>query len=275
MTASELVARAKELCWRSKRTFPAELGAYASTWQRQGFEMSWCWTLVKNALTEDRALWQVEAAICRRYADLQKVSDARQRALCPPAPASSRPGSADQRAPQDYIQAAVTRLGLDAEDDFEKDNFWPAPQHKPEPPVHLQQNPDPREHQQVRRRDVELSAPPCSPSRASAQGQAAKQPKEGRAGARRRRPDSRTVQFIDFLRRRLGGGLLVPWSAIAAQARQAGLLKPDESASGCKPLRYAKRALNIRSRRLVFGGPVHWQIAPPRWASQSIDGRLR
>lgn len=76
MTASELVARAKELCWRSKRTFPAELGAYASTWQRQGFEMSWCWTLVKNALTEDRALWQVEAAICRRYADLQKVSDA-------------------------------------------------------------------------------------------------------------------------------------------------------------------------------------------------------
>ena len=222
MTASELVARAKELCWRSKRTFPAELGAYASTWQRQGFEMSWCWTLVKNALTEDRALWQVEAAICRRYADLQKVSDARQRALCPPAPASSRPGSADQRAPQDYIQAAVTRLGLDAEDDFEKDNFWPAPQHKPEPPVHLQQNPDPREHQQVRRRDVELSAPPCSPSRASAQGQAAKQPKEGRAGARRRRPG--TVQFIDFLR---------PVSAAACWCRgqrsQHKPVKPDFS----------------------------------------------
>jgi hypothetical protein len=81
------------------------------------------------------------------------------------------------------------------------------------------------------------------------------------------------VQFIDFLRRRLGDGSLVPWSEIAAHARKAGLLRPDESASRCKPMRLAKKALQVRSRRVRFGGPVFWQIAPPKWASIDIDGR--
>jgi hypothetical protein len=65
----------------------------------------------------------------------------------------------------------------------------------------------------------------------------------------------------------------VPWTVIAADARRRGVLRANESASKCKPLRLAKKALDIRSRHRGFGGPVEWQIRPPKWASMSLDGR--
>jgi hypothetical protein len=259
MTASELIARARDLCLRIKRTYPGELGAYACGWQREGFDLPWCWNAVRSALREGRAVSQVDAAVRSHYAGLQAAREARERALCRPVAA---PSTLRQSTSQPYGQASAPPQNLFPEDDdFEGSDFWPSPQHDPEPRW---------KHQQARRREVGLQTQ-RGHSRASAPSEPGSQQAERRA--RRRRPDSRTVQFINFLRRRLGGGLLVPWSEIAAQARREELLRPDETVSGCKPLRIAKRALNVRSRRLAFGGPVHWQIAPPKWASLRSDGR--
>jgi hypothetical protein len=76
MIANELTARALDLCRRVGRPFPAELRAYASGWQRQGYDLPWCWTRVKVALREGRSLWQVEAEVHRHHARLQSDRDA-------------------------------------------------------------------------------------------------------------------------------------------------------------------------------------------------------
>jgi hypothetical protein len=274
MNANELIVRAEGLCRALRRPLPVEVKAYAWDWQRQRYDLAWCWAVVKSALKERRALWQVEVEVRRHHALLQAEQDRKQRDLCKPVLASPTHSTAPQR---DCLQLPAALQALDPRDDIEDGLFWPAPQYEPESPAPARQDlvqppPPPQKHRHRRGPHLELLAP-ARPQSRSARGQAARQPGERRA--RRRRPDSRTVQFIDLLRRRLGGGMLVPWSEIAAQARREGLLRPDETVGGCKPLRYAKRALNIRSRRLAFGGPVHWQIAPPKWASQGTDGRQR
>ena len=58
MTAHELIAEASELCRRLGRAFPAELRAYGSDWQRQGYDVRGRWLLVKRALVGRGAMCQ-------------------------------------------------------------------------------------------------------------------------------------------------------------------------------------------------------------------------
>src|SRR5260370_32346077 len=76
MNADELIDRAEGLCRALRRPFPTELKAYARDWQRQQYDLDWCWGMVKSALKERRALWQVEAEVHRHHARLQREKDA-------------------------------------------------------------------------------------------------------------------------------------------------------------------------------------------------------
>jgi hypothetical protein len=77
MNANELIARAQGLCRALGRLFPTELKAYASDWQRQRYDLDWCWGMVRSALRERRSLWQVEAQVRRHHARLQSEKDSR------------------------------------------------------------------------------------------------------------------------------------------------------------------------------------------------------
>ena len=77
MNATDLIARVQGLCRALGRPFPAEVKAYAWDWQRQRFDLDWCWGMVRNALRERRSLWQVEAEVRRHHARLQSEKDTR------------------------------------------------------------------------------------------------------------------------------------------------------------------------------------------------------
>lgn len=103
MTGHELMMRAQSLCRRLRRPVPAELGGYASHWQRQGFDLGFCSSTVRRALKEGRAMWMVDAEIRRHYAGIQAATEAKERSLCPPLLPSS---TAPQKPSQGSLQAA-------------------------------------------------------------------------------------------------------------------------------------------------------------------------
>jgi hypothetical protein len=84
MIASELITKALDLCRRLGRPFPTELRAHASDWQRQGYDIPWCWAPVKAAPGERRSLVQVEGEVHRHHARLRSEKDARDRAAGEP-----------------------------------------------------------------------------------------------------------------------------------------------------------------------------------------------
>jgi len=94
MIALELIARAQDLCRVLRRPLPTELKAYASGWQRQRYDLAWCWGMVKSALKERRPLWQVEAEIHRHHARLQSEKDAKDRKAGEPL--TPTPGAAQE-----------------------------------------------------------------------------------------------------------------------------------------------------------------------------------
>jgi hypothetical protein len=105
MTASELIARALDLCHRIGRPFPAELRAYASDWQRQGYDLPWCWAKVKGALREGRALVQIEAEVHRHHARLQSEKADRDCRAGEPVVATPTPDADRQRDFEGHQQA--------------------------------------------------------------------------------------------------------------------------------------------------------------------------
>ena len=79
MNANELIVRSQDLCRALGRSFPTELRAHASDWQRQSYDLPWCWARVKGALREGRPVWQVEAEVHRHHDQLQRARDAKGR----------------------------------------------------------------------------------------------------------------------------------------------------------------------------------------------------
>ena len=119
MIANELIARAEVTCRRLRRTLAPELKAYASDWPRQGDDLSRCWGLVKSALTEGRAVWQVDAAVRIHHACLQAAREARGRSKSTGLTASSElkcnaPALRCERANATSVGKMYTQHGADA-----------------------------------------------------------------------------------------------------------------------------------------------------------------
>jgi hypothetical protein len=79
MNANDLIARAEGLCRALRRPFPAEVKGYAWDWQRQRYDLDWCWGMAKSALKDRRALWQVDVEVRRHHDQLQRDKDAKDR----------------------------------------------------------------------------------------------------------------------------------------------------------------------------------------------------
>jgi hypothetical protein len=79
MNANELIARAQALCRRRSIPVPSDLRQYAHQWQRERFDLDFCWRLVKPMMVSSRPLWQVEAEVRRHHARLQSEKDCRDR----------------------------------------------------------------------------------------------------------------------------------------------------------------------------------------------------
>jgi hypothetical protein len=105
MNANDLIVRAQDLCRALGRSFPTEIKTSAWDWQRQQYDLAWCWGTVQSALRQGRALCNVEAEVHRHHARLQSEKDARDRKagepLRPPPGAGQEPWWETQRPEQD------------------------------------------------------------------------------------------------------------------------------------------------------------------------------
>jgi hypothetical protein len=262
VTASELVARAKELCRRSKRTFPAELGGYACAWQREAYDLSWCWTLVKVALRRGQALWQVDAAVRSRYADLKAAREARERSLCKPVLTSHASSTARQRSSQGSLQAAPLHSDFDRpeDDDIEETDFWPAPRYETEVSPPARQN----------------VAPAPVSSRTKAENRTMRSEASRLHAGVTGRTDTKANRVRQFLRVHVLRDGPIAATKLERLAKNERLLREDQPISRCSTFRRVAEELNIESKRYGFGsdGSYQWRQMPPAWAS-SDHGRRR
>jgi len=265
MTAPELIARAKELCRRTKRIFPGELGGYACSWQREGADLSWCWSLVRSALMEGRALWQVDAAVRSHYAGLQAAREARERSLCKPVPTSHASNTARQRSSQGSLQAAALLSDFDRpeDDDIEETDFWPVPRYETEASPPSRQNVAPAPVSSRTQAETRTMRSEASRLHAGVNG----------------RTDSKANRVRQFLRVHVLRDGPIAATKLERLAKNECLLREDQSISRCSTFRRVAEELNIESKRYGFGsdGSYQWRLRPPAWAcsdqgKRSIDG---
>jgi hypothetical protein len=76
MMAHELIEWAQALCRHRGIRFPSDLRQYAHQWQRERFDLEFCWRHVKSLLSSNRPLWQAEVEIRRYHDRLQRDRDA-------------------------------------------------------------------------------------------------------------------------------------------------------------------------------------------------------
>jgi hypothetical protein len=76
MMAQDLIERAQALCRHRGIRFPADLLQYAHQWQRERFDLEFCWRHVKPLLSSNLPLWQAEVEVRRHHDRLQRDSDA-------------------------------------------------------------------------------------------------------------------------------------------------------------------------------------------------------
>jgi hypothetical protein len=105
MDTRELIDRAQGLCRAMRRPFPNELKAYASGWQRQGYDLPWCWARVNGALREGRAAWLIEAEVLRHHDRLQRARDAMERKAGEPLVATPTPDAVRHWGSEGHQQA--------------------------------------------------------------------------------------------------------------------------------------------------------------------------
>jgi hypothetical protein len=95
MMALELVAQAQALCRRRGLRCPSDLRQYAFQWQRERFDLEFCWRLVKPLLSSGRPLWQAEVEIRNHHTRLQSEKDARDLKAGEPLVATPAPSPED------------------------------------------------------------------------------------------------------------------------------------------------------------------------------------
>jgi hypothetical protein len=81
MTADALIAKAEEFCHRAGARFPTELRQLARQWQRERFDLEFCWGQVQPLLSAGRPIWQAEVDVRKHHAALQAEKEAGDRRL--------------------------------------------------------------------------------------------------------------------------------------------------------------------------------------------------
>jgi hypothetical protein len=118
MIAHELIERAQALCRHRGIRFPSDLLQYAHQWQRERFDLEFCWRLVKPMMVSSRPLWQAEVEVRRHHDRLHRDRDAQD----VKAAESPEPGQQDswdsQGALDDMSSPASAGGSPDDPDDF-------------------------------------------------------------------------------------------------------------------------------------------------------------
>jgi hypothetical protein len=115
MNANELIVRAQGLCRAMGRPFPAEIKTGAWDWQRQQYDVAWCWGTVKCALKERRALWQVDVEVRRHHDQLQRDKDAKDLKAGEPLGTTPVPGGErwwGSQSPQQKVPSPASAGGI-------------------------------------------------------------------------------------------------------------------------------------------------------------------
>jgi hypothetical protein len=227
MIAKQLIANATNLCRRLRRSLPPELKSYATGWERNGFDIGWCWSLVKSALVENRAMWMVDAEIGKHFAHLQSVRDAKEAEKGRPLSSSLPPAPPNPWAtiPDDQALAAYTppRNGADS----------------------------------FRRRLPQVRAPEA----------VQQVPSTSREPGSRRRDQTYADQVRAFLQSRVVRRGPVSVSELDRMAKSAGLLRQDQHISRSSTFCRMRKELDIDSRRVGFSGGYRvWRLRPPAWS---------
>jgi hypothetical protein len=102
MTADALITKAKEFCRRADARFPPELCQLARQWQRERFDLKFCWCQVQPLLSAGRPIWQAEVDVRKHHAALQAEKETRDRRLNMPPRSNSLD---EQRKSHQRIQA--------------------------------------------------------------------------------------------------------------------------------------------------------------------------
>jgi hypothetical protein len=135
MMAQDLIERAQALCRHRGIRFPADLLQYAHQWQRERFDLEFCWRHVKPLLSSNLPLWQAEVEVRRHHDRLQRDSDAQSVKAGEPLDTTLAPGQErwwDPESPQEDVQSSASVL--DDPRDFrpcEKPRQTPRPRRQP------------------------------------------------------------------------------------------------------------------------------------------------
>jgi hypothetical protein len=236
MIANELIARALDLCHRIGRPFPAELRGYTSDWQRQGYDLPWCWARVKSALREGRALVQIEAEVHRHHARLQSEKDARERAageplLARPTPGKERwwetgPEQVSDEDPQEYLPSPTSARGVTGCPSDDR---------------------------------------PCAEPR-----QTLRPPRQ----PYRKRTGTKAHKVRELLKAHVVRRGFIEVRKIERFAKSDGLLEQDQELSRCSTFRRVMKELNVESHRIGFGRGAYYvlRLRPPTWTQPSELG---
>jgi hypothetical protein len=81
ITADALITKAEEFCRHAGTRFPTELRQLARQWQRERFDLEFCWRQVQPLLSARRPIWQAEVDVRKYHAALQAEKETRGRRL--------------------------------------------------------------------------------------------------------------------------------------------------------------------------------------------------
>jgi hypothetical protein len=102
MTAGALITKAEECCRHADTRLPTELRQMARQWQRERFDLEFCWRQVQPLLSAGRPIWQAELDVRKHHAALQAEKESRDRRLNMPPRSNSLD---EQRKPHQRVRA--------------------------------------------------------------------------------------------------------------------------------------------------------------------------
>jgi hypothetical protein len=227
MTAFELIERAQALCRRRGIPFPSDLRQYAAQWQREQFNLEFCWRQVKPLLSSRLPLWQAEIEIRRHYARLRSETDAQDRKAGEPLEPTPAAGQEPWwESPEEYIWSP------------EEDVRSPASVGS------LPDEPDDRLACVVPRQTLR---PPRQPYR--------------------KRPGTLAHKVRELLKAHVVRRGPISVYKLERIAKSERLLREDQTIGRCSTFRRIMKELNIESHRVGYGPGASyvWRLKPPSW----------
>jgi hypothetical protein len=233
MMTQELIARAQALCRHRRIYFPSDLRQYAYQWQREQFDLEFCWRLVKSHLSSGRPLWPVEAEIRRHHDRLRSEKGVRDRAAGEPLATTHATGEerwwetqgpeqVSDEDPQEYLPSPTPAMGVTGGPGGDR---------------------------------------PCA---------APRQPLRPPRQPYRKRTDTKASRVREFLKAHVVLRGPAPVLKLERMAKNEGLLEEDQPISRCSTFRRAKTELDIESKRVGYGPGADyvWRVKPPTWTQR-------